>query len=408
MMSGYKRLSPDAFRRMMEHLSAEQLRELPDSLLPDPIPVEIVDEISDPAKRGVIEELIWSRSNQDLALSRDVQDTLSGPVLAALETVDGSHGSGSEELDRLVTQVSQDQGRKSLNEDWLDDSDQTLKRARELGRTLSTELMSLERAAAVLESRPSEDVAKRVATAHKRARHIIDKLYPVLRRYHLLELDIAHREMKFRQWQCESSLVRMRELDKSIQVVSEKLEYQRRLTVRLLRPRLAQRQRETLLERLQKLTRQRDEVEIPLSEEELLHWLDVLTDASLLIDADMLQNQAQRKRLLLYRLLNAYCLQQEESARRVASNPLSQVDAREAIEYFLGSEKFILRYFSEKRQDVTLWVAGAARERLETLERVRDLILSDYRRTTRLHGHSSDAARLTPGAQSGSQLESPG
>lgn len=392
-MSDSRRLSTDAFRRMVENLTAEQIRELPTTLLPDPIPVEIVGEIGDTAKRGVIEELIWTRSNHDLATSREMQDTLAPAVRTALETAESTRAGGADELKRLTARVEHAGGGASGNGDRRVPAEQELARARELARDLTSTLVGLERADATLQANTTEEVRARVEAARARSRQVIGTLYDALRHYHLLELDIAHREMKHRQWQCESSLTRMHELDRSIQIVSRKLDYQRRLTVRLLRPRLAQRQRETLLERLQKLTRERDELEMPLSEQELLHWLDVLTDASLLIDAQMLQNQAQRKRLLLYRLLNAYCLQQEESARRVASNPLSQLDAREAIEYFLGSEKFILRYFSEKRQDVTLWVAGAARERLDTLDRVRDTILSDYRRTTRRHGHGGESGR---------------
>ena len=106
----------------------------------------------------------------------------------------------------------------------------------------------------------------------------------------------------------------------------------------------------------------------------------MLVEASLYVPQERWRSKAQKTRLLLYRLLNVYCLQQETAAQQLASSPLVKANAKEAIGYYLSSERFILEYFSRKRQSVTLWLSGAASEKLSQLERVRDAILADYRR----------------------------
>lgn len=388
-------LSQTAFRRLVQNLSADQIRSLPRAVLPDPIPVEMVDEIGDPAKRGAVEALVWSRSASAVEDSRVSREALDSTVCDALDEAESCQSTGSDELDRLTDAIARNWRETSAGDDWLDDSHQNLERARLVAGDLAREAGAIARAIDVLE-RPfvgGDQFTGRVSAARLRAKRVLTRVQAALGRYHLMEMDIAHGDMKLRHWQCETNLARIRDLDEQIRVVRQKLDCQNGLTRRLLRPRIARRQRETLLARLKTLMDKRDALETPISEQELLHWLDVLTDASLLVSHEEWQAKAQRTRLLLYRLLNVYCLQQETSAQRVASNPLAQVNAREAIEFYLSSEQFMLRYFARKRQQVTLWLAGAARDKLETLDRVRDAILTDYRRTARMRaGSRPDAA----------------
>lgn len=391
-MNAHKPLSMQAFRRMVENLSARQIESLPQDMLPDPIPLEIVDEITDGTKRKVVEDLIWSRSANHVTASNSARENLESSICDALERAEGCQDTGTDELDRLTRQITHNWRTTSGGDDWLDDTLQNLERARRLAADLAREAAGLARAVDVLD-RPfvGRDLfSDRVSAARMRAKKVLTRLQSSLGRFHLMEMDIAHGDMKLRHWQCETNLARLRELDEQIATVRARIERHNGLAMRLLRPRVARHQREVLLERLQELTHKRDSLETPISEQELLHWLDVLTDASLLVDQNEWQAKAQRARLLLYRLMNVYCLQQETSAQRVASNPLSQINAREAIDYYLSSEQFMLRYFARKRQEVTLWLAGAAREKLDALDRVRDAILSDYRRSTRMRGKVDD------------------
>lgn len=392
-----KPLSESAFQRLVNHLSVEQIRCFPRELLPDPIPLEVIEQLGDRDKREALEELAWSRSAETLSAARTARETLDRNVCDALERAEQCRAAGAEDLDRLVRELARSWRGAAGEGDWLDGSLQSLERVRRLAASMTDEVGTVSRAVDVLERSfvGREAFVERVSKARRHAKAVLERLQASLGGYHVLELDIAHGDMKIRHWQCETSLARQRELAEQIGIVREKLERQNRLSARILRPGVARRQRETLLGRLQTLTQRYDGVETPISEDELLHWLDVLTDASLVVAEGEWQSKAQRTRLLLYRLMNVYCLQQEAAAQQVASNPTIRINAREAIDYYLGSEEFMLRYFSRKRQSVTLWLAGAARDKLASLDRVRDAILSDYRRMARL--------RTREGGQEGEQ-----
>lgn len=397
-MDQTKPLSASAFERLVQHLSAEQIRHFPRAMLPDPIPLEVLERVSDPARRDALETLAWHRSADSLAASQAARGTLDGSVCDALECAESNPAPGIGELERLTTILLQKWQGTDAPDDWLDGSQQKLEQARRLASTLTEEVGRLAQAVDVLD-RPfvgDDALGQRISAARSQAKKRLTRMQSVLGRYYLLELDVAHGDMKDRHWQCETCFARLREFDQQIRTVQGKLERQNRFGARLLRPAMARRQRELLMERLQTLTQKRDSLETPISEDDLLHWLDVLTDASLLVAEEEWRNKAQRTRLLLYRLLNLYCLQQETSAQQVAGDPRSRVNAREAIDYYLSSERFILRYFSRKRQQVTLWLAGAARDKLGTLDRIRDAILSDYRRMVRL---SADQESTLSGAR---------
>lgn len=381
------------FRRLVDRLSAEQLRRFPADRLPATIPLDAVDPDVEPDKYQALESLMWSVASTQVKRGREASEHLEGPVFEALQAAESARHVGAAELDRLTAEITED--RRSANggggDDWLADPAERLEAARDLARRMCNEVAELARAVDALD-RPfvgREDFQQRVSAARLRGKKVLKTLQSALGRFQLLEMDIAHGDMQVTHSRCEIQAARVRELDEQIQVVRTKLDEQNRLTRRILRPALARHQREVLTERLESLLRQRDGAETPVSEDDLLRWLDVLTDASLFVPQDRWRQKAQRTRLLLYRLMNVYCLQQETSAQQIASNPMSRVNAKEAIVYYLQSEQFILQYFARKRHEVTLWLSGAAQDKLDTLNRVRDAILADYRRSTRSQGRTT-------------------
>lgn len=396
-------LSASAFRRLVNNLTADQIRALPPAALPASIDVELLDEVATPCRRAAVEDLMWQRSEAAVERSSSARAELDSAVCDAIEKAEAAFDPGAAELDRIAGMLATHWRTHVDADDWLDDTRQELERGRRLAAELVREAAALAKAVDVLD-RPfvgREHFAERISAARLLGKQVLTRMQSSLGRFQLVEMDIAHGDMKFRHWQCETNLARLREIDEQIAVVRAKLDRQSRLTSRILRPRIARQQRETLSLRLQKLNRQRDELELPISERELLHWLDVLTDASLLVATEEWRSRAQHTRLLLYRLLNVYCLQQETAAHGLARNPFSGINAREAIEYYLGSEQFMLRYFSSKRQSATLWLAVAAEDKLDALDRVRDAILADYRRTAR-----GDKAAQQDESESGQQAAS--
>jgi hypothetical protein len=374
-------ISENAFRRLVRTLSADQLRSFPTDRLPRSIPLDAVDAADDPRKQAVLEELAWAAGSSQLASGVDATTRLDGEVREALEAAEAAEARGVDELNRLTDELARRWKPGDFGRDLLDEATQKLEQARYRARDIAERVGTLNRALAVID-RPfagQEEFRDRVSAARLHAKHVLSALESALGRYELIELDIAHGDMQAKQAQCQIEAGRVRELDEQIQAVREKLKRQGGMA-KLLKPRVAKQQREHLLQRLQSLTAKRDAAESFVSEKDLLHWLDVLVEASLYVPQERWRSRAQKTRLLLYRLLNVYCLQQETAAHQLATSPVLRANAKEAIGYYLSSERFILQYFSRKRQEVTLWLSGAASEKLGQLERVRDAILADYRR----------------------------
>lgn len=380
-MATAERISEAAFRRLVQTLSAEQLRAFPVERLPRSIPLDAVGDADDPRKQTVLDELAWVAGASELAEGTRAAYELDDDVRAALETAEAASDRGVDELNRLTDEMARRWRPEDYGHDLLDEPTQKLEQARDRARRLGEQVGALNRSLAVID-RPfagQESFRDRVSAARLHAKQVLSSLESALGRYELIEMDIAHGAMRAKQASCDNEARRVRELDEQIAAVRDKLRRQGGVT-RLIKPRVVRQQREYLLQRLQKLTEKRDAAESFVSEKDLLHWLDVLVDASLYVPHDQWRTRAQKTRLMLYRLLNVYCLQQETAAQQLASRPGGGGSSRDAISYYLGSERFILQYFSRKRQEVTLWLSGAASEKLAQLEHIRDAILADYRR----------------------------
>lgn len=381
-MVAAKPLSENAFRRLVRTLSADELRRFPLERLPSAVPLDAVNEADDPRKRAALDELAWAVGSRDLRQRTDATERLEPAVLQALEAAETIGDQGVDELNRLTDELAR---QRRAARTGAEASLRGLERARSLAWELGQAVHRLEAALDVLD-RPfigRDAFQDRISAARTRAKDVLAGLESALGRYHVLEMELARGDMSAKRAQCEVEAARMRELDEQIQAVRAKLDQHSGLSRRLLRPRVARREREYLLERLQVLTRKRDGCETYISEDDLLHWLDVVVNASLHVPPQRWEENARHARLLLYRLMNVYCLQQEAAAQQVATSAFVRTDARGAIDFYLGSEQFILQYFSRKRQEVTQWVAGAAADRLGQLDRIRDTILSEYRRQAR-------------------------
>jgi hypothetical protein len=120
-----------------------------------------------------------------------------------------------------------------------------------------------------------------------------------------------------------------------------------------------------------------------MAESQLIRWLDVIVDASLYGNSNAGQNHLRSARLNLFFLLNAFCEQQEAAAKKIARNPFVQTDPKQALEYMLISERFILDYFAKKRAEVIEWLGNAADTRLKTLEGLEANLVTEMKRNLR-------------------------
>ncbi len=386
-----KPISENLFRRLVVRLTAQQLRDLPVDRLPSSIPFDAVDSQTDPAKYAVLNELAWTVGARELERRCEAADRLDSESREALETAEAASARPVAELDRMTERVSRAWANGDFRGDALSESSQTLERGRARAGEIAEQVGRLHRALALLDRPWVADgpLLERISAARQHARAVLHSLEGGLGRYELLEVDITQGDMRARQAQCDLELSRFRELDEKIEIVEEKLRRPRQMLRRLISPRVARQEREYLLQRLDTLIRRRDSIESFVSEDDLMHWLDVLVNASLHVPKDQWRQRAQRTRLLLYRLMNVYCLQQEMAAHQLALRATPGVNAEQAIGYYLKSERFILSYFARKRQEVTLWLSGAADEKLGRLDMVRDAILADYRRNAQRSRHDA-------------------
>ena len=365
-------------------LSAEQLRSFPLERLPREIPIDAAQDIGDERKQAVLDDLAWAACTAEADSGANRTERLAPEIGQALDAAEQADPRGADELDRLTEEMGRRWRAEDYGRDLLDESTQRLEQARDLARRLGEEIGRLNRSLAVID-RPfagKDDFQDTVSEARARAKRALARMESALGRYELIELDIAHGAMRATQMRCDGEMRRLRELDEQIESLRARLRSNKGLG-RLLKPNVARQQRELLLQRLQSLTERRQSTETFVSEDDLLRWLNALVEASLHVPIGRWRQKAQKTRLLLYRLLNLYCLQQEMAAQQLAASKEVSPNAKQAIGYYLSSERFILEYFSRKRQEVTLWLSGAASEKLSQLDRVRDAILADYRRNAR-------------------------
>lgn len=387
-MDNTNTISETVFRRLVMRMSAKELRRLPIERLPRSIPVDSVDQRIEPDKYAALNELAWAVAERDMARRSEATDKLDSPIRQALETAEAASTRAAPELERLTQRVAAAWREGDFRRDSLSDANQDLERARRRAAELGEEVGQLYRSLATLDQPVVADgeLQARISDARMHARQVLHTVETTLGRFELLEIDIAQGDMRARREHCDFQLARRRELEEQIQVVEQKLRRPAGLLKRMISPRVVEQQRAALRDRLERLMRQRDGYDVLVSEDDLMSWLDVLVKASLHVPKEKWRQRAQRTRVLLFRLLNLYCLQQEMAAHEVAVRAVPGVNGREAIGYYLSSERFILGYFARKRKEVTLWLAGAADEKLTRLDRVRDAILADYRRNTHYAG----------------------
>lgn len=369
-MASPQRLSESVFRRLVQTLSADQLRELPSDRLPENIPVDAVAEGDDPRKRQVLDELAWQRGASELRMGVEATELLGQEARAALEAAEGASSHGVARLNELVGDGA---------------GDATISAAEETARALADQAGSLYSALDTLgEGGDSpEELAERIRRARRQAGDVLTAVEPALRRYYDAKIAAAQQEMQAKEQHSQDEARQVRQVDDQIQFIREQLHQHSGIGRRLFKGKAAREERAHLEARLRELIDRRNAAESFVGEDDLVRWLDILVDSSLFMATETWRARAQRARMLLYRLLNIYCLQQEAAARQVAAAQRTKARAQSAADHFLASEEFVLRYFSRKRHSVTAWLSGAASDKLAQFDEIRDAIVTGYRHHAR-------------------------
>lgn len=381
-------ITEQRFRRLVRKLTAHQLRRFPVRYLPASVPLDAVDADAEPAKWAALEALSWTAGRRDRAEQGSDDAQPDDDFRQAVDTAESATAEGAAALDQLCDALGSGWRGQDIERDPLSEASQTLESARSQAAELGDRVAALNCALGVIDQGcgGGNGLQARVGAAREHAREALSRLESVLGRFHLVQLDIARGALRTKEVELEEQFRRIHDLEERIAGVEARLEKQNGLVARVFRPKLARQQREHLLQRLQMLTAKRDSAEVSIGEQYLLHWIDIVVNAALYTDPDQWRQRGRHARLLLYRLLNTYCRQQERAARRVATRPPPGMHANEAAAYYRKSEQFILSYFAGKHHEVTLWLAGAADAKLRRLDDTRDAILAEYRRRARARG----------------------
>lgn len=375
------RISLPVFRRMLETLSVAELRRLPVESLPDEIPLDVI-EAAPPGLRPVLEDLSFAVGSRELGRWSDDAERYGDDVAAALGQADERRSQGRvEALARAAGELEGEWQQWSRRTDvgargFVERIARAEPLAVEVRQQCGQLLQALERIDAAI---GTHGRTQRLSEARARLEDDLGRGESALGGYFALNLAVARREMRLQRDHIEVSAFEDEELGRRLDVLQQRLERSQSVLRRGLRPKTARRERERLQQRITELMNERDAREWVIAEADMTRWLDAVVDASL-YGREQSEQVLRDGRLQLYQLLNLFCRQQEDAAKRIAQNPFMQLDPEQAIEFLLISERFIVGYFARKRNDLTRWLGGAAQQKLGELDGVQSGILDEYRR----------------------------
>ncbi len=386
-MNATPKISLAMFRRMLQRMTPEQLRQLPIESLPDEIPLELIEE-APPELRELLEELSFAVSSRQLSDWGDAHERFGEEVASAIEYA-GQHRpqSAARAFDTAVAELAaQWRRQRSQVQEEAEagaEAEAFARRLERLGsvRELQDEAGRLGRALSAIDEAVDEQSGdERVLGARQQLLEDFKRIERSLASYHALSIDLVRREMHRKREEIEAHAFDDEQLQKRLDVLHQRLEKSQSLLNRSLRPKVARKERDRIQERITELLKERERREWIIDENDMTRWFDAVVDANLYLDERRYAQPLRDARMQLFKLLNLFCQQQENAAQQVARNPFLQLDPQQAIEFLLISERFIVGYFAQKRKDLTRWLGGAAQEKLRELDNVQASILNEYKR----------------------------
>jgi len=380
-MESQPKISVAMFRRMMARMTPKQLRDIPVESLPDEIPLDLIEE-APPELREVLEELSFSVGSSHFGRWEEDRERLGQEAASAIEYANQHRPqAAADAFDQAVSQLNR-QWREQRRDGGVAPAD-FVKRLRHLGsvRELQDEAGRLGRALSALdEAIASGNEEPRAVEARQALLRDFKRIEQSLASYHALSIDLVRLEMRRMRERIDAHAFEDQQVAERLDLLHKKLGRSQSLLRRSLRPNVARQERDHIQERIAELIKERQKREWVIDENDMTRWFDSVVDANLYLDERRYAQPLRDARMQLFKLLNLFCQQQEDSAKQVARNPFLQLDPQQAIEFLLISERFIVGYFAQKRKDLTRWLGGAAEQKLQELDNVQSGILAEYRK----------------------------
>jgi hypothetical protein len=382
-------LTVESFLRLIRSLPPEQIARIPVEHLPENVPANIAQHLPAPSRQAV-ENLLLAANSYHLARRMRDEKTYGKAVVNALDRAKLSGDTANvrvfkDKILALLTMLQESQRERGKHPLGL--FVKNIGHINTLLVDVRSEVVTIYNAARVLrEARPAnEDDEVRFARALKRLEEQNEAVEKLLAEYYIFRLKIMSRAIAAKRREIEEEERKNAHIPQQIERLRKQLEETRSFWRRTLNPRKSEEEAREIQQQIAELIHELEANEVVISENELTDWLDALVDASINEYArPRITRMSRDFRVTLYFLLNTYCRKQEESAYQIAQNPFIQVDPEKAIRYVLLSEQFILDYFANKKKDTATWLAGAAKSKIQELDRLEKEILAELRRSSKL------------------------
>ena len=385
---GKKVLSLQEFVELVQKLPPAKIAQLPLKNLPANIPSDITEQV--PAgSRSAVEDLLLSVNSMHLKNRMADIDNYGEEIVDAMDRARTSCGSNTLRvfknkilhlIDLLQTSKQEN---KSIPENVLVGQ---IVAINNLLIDVRSESYSMTKTLEVLQKAlpTSEEDKERFKALKTRITNAIKVTENTLAEYYILRLKLLSKTITEKRREIEASEKATEEFRQEVIVLREELEKTKGIWNRTIKRKASLAEEEIVQRRIQELIADINEKETVISENDLILWLDTIVEASLnQTSFERVAKSLRTARISLYYLLNRFCKGQEESAIQIAQNPFIQVDPKEAIKFVLMSEKFILDYFTKKKNETTAWLSGAAENKIAELDALQKDILAELKRATR-------------------------
>ncbi len=368
----------EVFRKMVATLPPDQLARIPAEKLPDQIPLELIEE-APPESARTLETLILRHQSWVVQVREKLRQRL-GPVAHGAWQL--SHRPLREfALNRLYKQLQRyarlkrghrQQPRLEADIALYD----TLRDLEDLAIETEGELRRIEDYRAQLKHlRLDEAELDTIVRETRRDLYRLARLHcKVLGRYHLERLEIAtrimadyHRRIEAQSAERERLLAQQRLLRHQLEAAQPGERDAHRFRQGL---------RQTLLEINQRL----HQLAVPLGENELEEWLDVLVSVAIrpALRRRHASLYAQAEKHLVY-LMRHYLTSHDGQAAAQERNPFLPISPERVMSFETRSTAFLLDYFRNRERHASASLCAPRAEQQAELERLRKLLLKDIR-----------------------------
>jgi|GEM_PF-6235509 hypothetical protein len=379
------RIPLEVFRKMLETLSLEDLRQLPAGKLPREVPTEVLRGIEG-ERREILDDLLFEANshhvNERLAL-----EAIFGPdLIPALDQAKIlPEKAVKDSLQRNIESFAELAGR------WLKNQDQYSREAidraivdldGEIKRAFSEKLnlrsyQAMLRDGFHLAGEYQDDFKEALKSMEAQESAFDDwvaRYYDARLSLVAYALNDAYQDVEAKNKRLKTIHWEIKEIKKRIQSSSEAMG---------LKGSAANHNHfiQELHSELQMMEGMKPDFDVIIPEANLTKWLDVVIDAYLCpVDSGALIDPLKQAREALFKLVLIYCDVQSNAAEKISEQEFSVLDKEKNIQYMLETERFIQKYFKNKDIDVKSW--GVGEKYLEMLEQFEQDLLSAIREAT--------------------------